>query len=733
MKLHPLYPAICLAWSGAAQAATPSTTEPPPAQTAPSTQAAQGKVDEARVTKVEINGKGEAYDPRRDDTASKTVITSAEIMKYGDTNVFDVLKRAPGVTVIGNTVRMRGLGAGYTQVLVNGEAPPPGFSMDALTPDQIERVEVIRSATAEMSTRAIAGTVNIVLKKVVSKAQRDVRINTAYSNEHKGAMAIATLADRKGNLSYYLNAAFRRNLNKGTSTSTDRFSLEDGAVVQLRDNITRFNSNGTMAGIQPRLNWKLDNDGQFNLSAFIQTIRGDHGSDGLRSNRIGSFGHPDYAISQNRGTSDAHFAGGDVNWVTKLGGGKLDAKMYLSSGLEKNGNQSLSSTADRSVALLRDRYQQTRYKNATTSGKFTRSLFDGHALATGWEGAIHTTDEDVHRVEGLAHSQRQDIFENFTPVVRRLAVYAQDEWNVTPVWSMYLGARWETIRTQSEGTGLATTRSRSSVLTPVAQTLYKFPDKSGRQLRMALTRTFKMPMTYQLSARRSEADLNTQFTPDRSGNPDLRPELATGIDLTYEQFWSQGAVFSIGTSMRRIEDTIRDKLTQDARGYWLIRPVNEGSAQVRTLDLELKFPLKAVMKDAPEFDFRLNVNRNWSDVDGIPGPNNRLDQQVPLSATLGVDYKGKGAFSAGASFAYRGGGMVQVSQEQSRQMFARRELEAYALYKFGPRMQLRVALNNALDEDNLGYARYRDASGISESWSRNPDSRRLQANLEIKF
>jgi len=38
----------------------------------------------------------------------------------------------------------------------------------------------------------------------------------------------------------------------------------------------------------------------------------------------------------------------------------------------------------------------------------------------------------------------------------------------------------------------------------VAQTLYKFPDKSGRQLRMALTRTYKAPNTNQLSARRYE-------------------------------------------------------------------------------------------------------------------------------------------------------------------------------------------------------------------------------------
>ena len=96
------------------------------------------------IVQVEINGAAD-YDPRRDDTASKTIIGQEEILKYGDTNVFDVLKRAPGVTVIGESIRMRGLGSGYTQVLVNGERPPPGFNLQTVAPEQIERIEVVLS------------------------------------------------------------------------------------------------------------------------------------------------------------------------------------------------------------------------------------------------------------------------------------------------------------------------------------------------------------------------------------------------------------------------------------------------------------------------------------------------------------------------------------------------------------------------------------------------------------
>ena len=65
---------------------------------------------------VRIKGSAASYDARRDDTASKIVVGSEEIQKYGDTSVNDVLKRLPGITVggaagrSGGEIRMRGLG-----------------------------------------------------------------------------------------------------------------------------------------------------------------------------------------------------------------------------------------------------------------------------------------------------------------------------------------------------------------------------------------------------------------------------------------------------------------------------------------------------------------------------------------------------------------------------------------------------------------------------------------------
>lgn len=713
-------------------AAAPAAKE---AATATSATSAKPAADAAEITKVEIKAGSEQYDPRRDDTASKTVLTHEEIVKYGDTSVFDVLKRAPGVTVIGNSIGMRGLGSGYTQILVNGERPPPGFSMDTLTPDQIEKIEIVRAATAEHSMQAIAGSINIILKKVVSKLQRELRINTAYSEQQKNLFMIGTLADRVDSLSYYLNAMLFHNMGKSTYDSTEEFSAPaaaGGQVLQLRDKHDLRHNDSKGLGLQPRLNWNLPNDDQFNLSGFVQSFRYSNGNAGVTDNRIGAFPAPDYIVRDGDSGGHSRYLGADANWVAKLGGGKLDAKLGLSAGRSSSDSRSLSVTADGNTRLQRDGDSTSRNTNYNTSGKYTRTLFGDHALATGWEASSQLTEDKSLRVEGILGLPLANIDEHFSPKVTKLAAFIQDEWNITRQWSMYQGVRWESIRTDSSGTGLQDTQSRNSVLSPVAQTLYKFPDKSGRQLRLALTRTFKAPATNQLSARRYEADLNTRFTPDYSGNPNLKPELATGVDLTYEHFWSPGAVFSVGTSQRRITDYIRSKLTQDSRGYWLVQPLNDGNAQVRTLDVELKFPLKAVIKDAPAVDLRASANRNWSKVESVPGPDNRLDQQIPLSAVLGVDYR-VDQYSAGASFSYRAGGPVRISEQQSTRLQRRRDLECYLLYKIRTGVQLRMTVSNALGEDSLGDSRYEDINGVNQTWSRTPASARFQANLELKF
>ena len=110
------------------------------AQTAPATDLGRIEIRSNRNNDTEV---------RRESTAAKIVIGREEIEKQGDATLGEVLKRLPGINVQGGALRMRGLGGAFTQILVNGEPAPPGFSVEQLNPAQVERIEVSKAPTAK--------------------------------------------------------------------------------------------------------------------------------------------------------------------------------------------------------------------------------------------------------------------------------------------------------------------------------------------------------------------------------------------------------------------------------------------------------------------------------------------------------------------------------------------------------------------------------------------------------
>ena len=126
-------------------------------------------------------GPATSTDERRYSTAAKIVIGREEIEQFGDMTLADVMKRLPSVTIAGRPgrggqIRMRGMGNGYTQILIDGDRIPRGFSIDQLSPDVVERIEIYRAPTAETGARAIAGTINIILREPLRQSGNDVRV-----------------------------------------------------------------------------------------------------------------------------------------------------------------------------------------------------------------------------------------------------------------------------------------------------------------------------------------------------------------------------------------------------------------------------------------------------------------------------------------------------------------------------------------------------------------------------
>jgi outer membrane receptor protein involved in Fe transport len=161
-------------------------------------------------------------------------------------------------------------------------------------------------------------------------------------------------------------------------------------------------------------------------------------------------------------------------------------------------------------------------------------------------------------------------------------------------------------------------QNRSSVFSPLMQTLIKLPNKKD-QIRVALTRTYKAPSTAALIPRKFTSTNNSPTEPDRRGNPNLKPELALGLDASFEHYWGDGGLLSASASMRRIENyTHQGLFYEDQR--WFSTAINDGRAETRGIELEAKFPARVLIDHAPNLDLRASVSRNWSRVDSVPGP-----------------------------------------------------------------------------------------------------------------
>jgi outer membrane receptor protein involved in Fe transport len=691
------------------------------------------------MQKVEIKGSASTYDARRDDTATKIVVTQEEILRNGDTTIGEVLKRLPGVTVggvqgRGGEIRMRGLGSGYTQILLNGEPSPPGFSLDQLAPDMIERIEIMRAATAEYSTQAIAGVINIVLKKQIQTAQRELKAGFQNENNKQGAIANFQLSDKKGAVSYAVGGGLTYGKYDRPSSDVTEGLTAAGVENVLRHADTASSGRFEAINVAPRINVNLGPGDILTSQSFINV----NNFKGRTVEDVQTIvgGPPRYSGTVVDVDSKAQMARSDLTWTRKLAGGaKLDTKFGVNYNHRETTAPSEEYYADGTLALDRLITSGSTDKGLSANGKYSTPLFENHALALGWDAAYSKRIEDrIQREHSDVGAPAEDLDQYFDADVSRLALFAQDEWNVNRQWSVYAGLRWEGIRTRSAGNSYSPVDNRSSVWSPVFQTLYKFEGSKNDQLRLGVTRTYKAPTVNSLVPRRFASNNNTQTSPDLQGNPNLKPELSWGLDLAYEHYLPEGGMLSASTYARRIDDITHNRVNF-INGLWVSMPVNDGVANTRGVELEAKLPLKALWKAAPAVDLRANVARNWSTLSNVPGPDNRLDQQTPVSGNLGLDYKMTGLpMQMGGSFSFQNGGPVRISQNQYAYAAPKRTLDLYAVWRFSPKTQLRVALANALHQQNVSASRYVDDSGYA--WSDTtctPTASVVRAMLEMKL
>ena len=661
-----------------------------------------GPAPGAKLDRVEISARQTDTELRRRASTAKQIYGREELDKFGDTNVADVLQRLPGVTLQGNAPRLRGMSAGYTLILINGDPAPPGFALDQLDPALVERIEVSKGPTATQSAQAVAGTINIILKDAPKRSQRDLRISTAYRFEKPTLSGNFTFGEKWGDVSLSLPiSSFQWRGQIDTETHRQSLAANGSAVdaIQVGDN--RYQGQGINLG--PVLTWRISDDETLSLQSFVQSgawnnttrytsqvLAGSPALDGDSSNEGG------WELVRSR-----------LQWVNNFSADErieLKAGIQASRGRFDNQSQGAGAMQQRTVG-------DNREASLTQTGNYTRLINEAHSLALGWDLELRQREEkrdaSVQGVALISSLQGQA----FSAQVQKAAFFVQDEWQLSPQWSATMGLRHERIATQSTGMDVDLGNT-SAVLTPMLHLAYKLNAAGKDLVRASLTRSYKAPDIATLLARPTPnglyADLsqsNTVLAPDSVGNPALRPELATGLDMAYEKYLASGGLLSVGVFYREISDLVRGVTRlQTSPDYstaprWVSQAINFASGRAAGLELEIKGRAGELLPEVfdPKLALSLRGALNYyrSEVDTLPGPDNRLDGQQPWSGTFGADYRFTTLpLTVGGNFAYTPDFVTRQSLSQTVALGRSRSIDMFARWMVQENVSMRLALSN---------------------------------------
>lgn len=436
------------------------------------------------VAVVKVNGIDEVTSARSS-AASKSVVTAESLGKYGDINLTDALARVPGVRQERGVLQLRG---GSAQILLNGDRPPPGFSLSSVSIASVDRVEIYRVPSAEFSTQTVAGTINIILKKIGKAPTGRARI-TVENQRRPAAVVDLQRSETWGNWGASLGLIAQARKGQLTSPqTTDYIEYDDQMIV----NRSRLYGGGESiyksVSMTPRFQYKVDNTLSLALNSSL-------GANQSRTSRSESFevlqGHPlRFADSVQHGERDGGGASARLEVIKRLAAGRLDAKVGVSvNQTDLVGQTDATATIDR-PAFIRNVESEARTNSQDFSVKLATRTLKNHQAVTGVSGTRSTSINRADTVEngpdGVLRSRVADRRDSAT---ENMAFFAQDEWDLSAGSSLYLGLRWERLSVEASADDVETRKSTSSVWSPIVQGLWRMNDKAS-QFRLAVSRTF---------------------------------------------------------------------------------------------------------------------------------------------------------------------------------------------------------------------------------------------------
>lgn len=723
MKKNVLAASLSRALAGALLVAT----LPALAQTVPATpDGGDGRRGEAtQLEAVEVKGEI-VYRDRTADTAPVLSYDLEYFQQFEPLTVGDMLKRVPSVAFLSDVleydgVRLRGLDPGYTQILINGKRVPGAgfdrsFFVDRIPAELVERIEIIRSASADRSGDAIAGSLNIVLRDGYSLDGGYLRVGAlSYSDDEIEPLVGAVWGGEAlgGNLLLGANAQGRRNPKQkyswrydepngeldNTERQTDVRSGEDysfnadytapvgpgqfglRAFFVRTDRLQDEDSLEYVSGIEDQANLAVVNDNDLDIRTDNWAVDMDYSlpmAGGETRIRLGQAGIDDaqfefedeyeFLRDANPFPEDDRFTGDrtytdirdrelsfELRHERDVGGKELRFGVEV---IDK----------ERDTSILTDRNRIT-IPNAPAPRPAVPGEFGPYLPVDGGLGTI-----EERRIE---------------PFVRLNGAAGALEWET--------GLRYQHTALDVTDLTVDPAERRSSkdygMLLPSLHLRWNLDD--DQRLIASVARTLRRPNFDQVTPALLLAELGDN---DLLGNPDLEPERAWGLDLGWERRLGRRGVVGVNLFYRDIGDLIEIANTgvegDEGEGTWVLQPRNTGDGQVWGAEFDLSTPLTAFGLENTGVFF----NYSWLDSEIEDGFGTRkfndqsdyvfnvgfIQDLVALDASFGLTYR-----KQGEAFGRIIGEEVRTSYDG--------DLEAFVEKRFGEAWTLRLTGSNLLN------------------------------------
>ncbi|MBF7996219.1 catecholate siderophore receptor CirA [Rahnella laticis] len=540
----------------------------------------------------------------KDAPASISVITREDLQKKPVQNLKDVLKDVPGVQITNESdnrqgVSIRGLGSGYTLILVDGKRVNSrnavfrhnDFDLSWIPAESIERIEVVRGPMSSLyGSDALGGVVNIITRKVGTAWHGTLSADTTVQ-EHRDRgdsgngnfFASGPLVDDLLGVKVY-GALGKREKDQASSAS--------GSTGQPRiEGYTSRNAN-----VEFSLTPTEDQDMTFGYGMDRQ----DRDSDTLDKNRIE---RENYSLGHNG----------------RWGLANTELRFY-GENIENKNAETITS------------------KNNSLDGKVVIPLGDYNQFLTfGGEYRNDKLEDGVNMKSGGSTQANQ------------YALFLEDEWRIFESLALTGGVRMD----DHENYGVN--------WSPRAYLVYNATDTVT--LKGGWASAFKAPSLLQLSPDWQSASCrgSCNVVGSKDLKAETSESVEFGMYYAGQKGWledvsASATVFQndiddmitvIRTANRNLAPTYANFVGFDASGNPIFRYYNVNKARIRGLETEVSLPVTDVLN--------LKLNYTYNDARDLSNGGNKPLSELPFhTSNATLDWKPWDAWSFYVSANYKG-------------------------------------------------------------------------------